>query len=543
MRNCFKLTVGKYHAARLKAWGKWKSFVAKTKAGVLLNAVKTEKLRFYLRRVPGRVLRSSFERLIGDGNRVKGALRRLEIGFSKVTLSGFRRWQDFCIARRAQDSLKKLKAAQLKNSLQRIPRRVVRDAYDRILGDGKVVAGAMRRLALQIQKRKQAAFLLWKSKAQVSKHSSLSKGNKLKNLLHKAANRTLRSAFTKILGDKRAHRALARLVRNQTMQQLSGIECLKERVYKIKLIRKISAAYILMKKLRLKADQMVKGRFNIWRNLDWLKKRRLLRKYTLNLMFFTSVCYQSGFWRWKYTIVHHWRELHPLHSIMYKRLSNIAFNYQRRLVQFALFKVVLFYRSSTRGKKTSMQLALSTLIRAHDQDMDRARSPSGDGSRASINSGEPIVASQISTNPSAKTTKEDILAINQLGGAEIIMLHLREARKRKATWALTSISTFSRHVGFFDDERSRLVEQINELRYDKHSLLEDNTALRMHNEALIENLEKTNIEFASLSLHLDQMRIARMVRAISKMIDLPILEAMIILKHHNPRVNSSLISN
>jgi hypothetical protein len=241
--------------------------------------------------------------------------------------------------------------------------------------------------------------------------------------------------------------------------------------------------------------------------------------------------------------MHHWHELHPLHAIMYKRLANIAFNYQRRLTQFALFKIVLFYRSnSTNRKKKSIQAALNTLLRASEE-YERSKSPSADGSRTSIlSSGEPMT-SQLSAAPSTKLSKEEVVEINKVGGAEVLFIHLREAKKRRAGWALASIWTFSRNIGMFDDERSRLVEQINELRYDKHSLLEDNTALRMHNEALIENLEKTNIEFASLSLHLDQMRIARMVRAISKMVDLPVLESLIILKHYNPKGNSSIISN
>ena len=87
------------------------------------------------------------------------------------------------------------------------------------------------------------------------------------------------------------------------------------------------------------------------------------------------------------------------------------------------------------------------------------------------------MTSQLSAAPSTKLSKEEVVEINKVGGAEVLFIHLREAKKRRAGWALASIWTFSRNIGMFDDERSRLVEQINELRYDKHSLLEDNTAL------------------------------------------------------------------
>ena len=80
-------------------------------------------------------------------------------------------------------------------------------------------------------------------------------------------------------------------------------------------------------------------------------------------------------------------------------------------------------------------------------------------------------------------------------------------------------------------KNQKLIETINELRLDKHNLLEDNTALRSHNEALINNLERTNLNFQNLSLHLYTMRLARMLRLIAKMVDLPVLEAFLLIKH------------
>ena len=97
---------------------------------------------------------------------------------------------------------------------------------------------------------------------------------------------------------------------------------------------------------------------------------------------------------------------------------------------------------------------------------------------------------------------------------------------------MSSLSTYAQHFGMIDDEKAKPIDQINELRLDKHNLLEDNTALRSHNEALIDNLERTNLNFQSLSMHLDQMRLGRMVRVISKMIDMPVLEAFLLMRHN-----------
>ena len=137
------------------------------------------------------------------------------------------------------------------------------------------------------------------------------------------------------------------------------------------------------------------------------------------------------------------------------------------------------------------------------------------------------------SNPEAnKMSADEYKKVNQMGAAEVVGLTLKHARIRQIALGLNTLSNFSQHVGMFDDEKARLIEQINDLRLDKHNLLEDNTALRSHNEALIDNLERTNLNFQSLSMHLDQMRLGRMVRVISKMIDMPVLEAFLLLRHN-----------
>jgi len=73
-------------------------------------------------------------------------------------------------------------------------------------------------------------------------------------------------------------------------------------------------------------------------------------------------------------------------------------------------------------------------------------------------------------------------------------------------------------------------ERMRELREDNQILYDDNTNLRQDNKALIENLERTSINFNNLSKQLDQMRIARMVRVIANMLELPIFEAFDMLK-------------
>ena len=74
---------------------------------------------------------------------------------------------------------------------------------------------------------------------------------------------------------------------------------------------------------------------------------------------------------------------------------------------------------------------------------------------------------------------------------------------------------------------------MNQLKFEKDSLLEDKITLRHHNQSLIENLEKTNLEFQTFSLHLDEMRFVRMVRVVYKMIEVPMAEAFSFLYENN----------
>ena len=513
------------------AWVRWMQYTAGVKRGELLDAVKTQKLQKSLAGVPTRTMRDAFERVIGDGSRVKGALRRLEIACSKVRDSAFFIWRDFMIKRRARESLRELKAQQLRSNVKAIPVRTLKDAIDRILGDGAKVAGCLRRLAIFVKNQQRESFRRWKEKLMSGKTGDLTKGNKIRHVLEAVAKRTLKVGFNKIMGDLRARRGAARMCRNLFNQQRSVMERLKDRVNKLQMIKKVNSAYLLMKMLKLKCDMMIKGRFRMWKNMEALRRMRLMRKAMMHMFFFASINFENAFWKWKYVLTIKGMDLNPKHSLMHKRLSQVAHNYQVRLKQFALFKVCLYFRSNpqlTQQSRKSIQFAVSSLVKA-----TREEGPSSPTLERKPESKMQVsVRGSVSTDAAGKLSKEELIGVNQLGGAEVIALQMRNLRTRNVAISFANIVLFSKQIGVFDDERSRLIEQINELRYDKHSLLEDNTALRHHNEALIDNLEKTNMNFQSLSLHLDQMRLGRMVRVISKMIELPMLEALIMVKHH-----------
>lgn len=114
------------------------------------------------------------------------------------------------------------------------------------------------------------------------------------------------------------------------------------------------------------------------------------------------------------------------------------------------------------------------------------------------------------------------MAFARIGGAQLIAAKLSHIERDSELAAFTTLRCFS--------EMEPMNERMRELREDNQILYDDNTNLRQDNKALIENLERTSINFNNLSKQLDQMRIARMVRVIANMLELPIFEAFDMLK-------------
>merc|ERR1712113_148370 len=149
---------------------------------------------------------------------------------------------------------------------------------------------------------------------------------------------------------------------------------------------------------------------------------------------------------------------------------------------------------------------------------DRIGSP-----RRSTPRGKDLYESQEARrSTAAKISEREQLAFARIGGAQLIAAKLGVYELANTTAAFTTLRCFS--------EMEPMNERMRELREDNQILYDDNTNLRQDNKALIENLERTSINFNNLSKQLDQMRIARMVRVIANMLELPIFEAFDMLK-------------
>lgn len=62
-------------------------------------------------------------------------------------------------------------------------------------------------------------------------------------------------------------------------------------------------------------------------------------------IYMSSANYQNSFWKLKYVWNKTYKYFDPRHSLMYRKMSKIAGNYQTRLKQYAHFKMVMYYKT------------------------------------------------------------------------------------------------------------------------------------------------------------------------------------------------------
>lgn len=330
--------------------------------------------------------------------------------------------------------------------------------------------------------------------------------------------RSLRATLNKFLA-KTIIRVISKLQTVTRTKLHFTIEKLKKRVAISRVIQKLNCAYTFAKFLISKAKTAQKKRFVLWSAQISSRPIKLLKKYMIKLIQFASINYEVAIWKWKYTKSPPSIETLRKLNILFKKLSSISNNYQNRLKQFAIFKFVI---SSAFSPNAKIQKKNKKTRDFSEISLEKL---------SFISSGEKSMDfSNLTTNASSRLLKEEVVGISQVGAMDVLGLIFKNAGKRKMTWALTSILIFSQSLGDFDCERERFIEEINLLRYDKHSLLEDNTNLRLHNEALIDNLDRSNADCYTLSLILNEMKISRMTNLFSKMIELPMLDALFLLR-------------
>lgn len=487
------LWIQHYKKTLSTSWLSWGKFVEKCKQGKLLDACRSLNLRQHLENIHKRTVRKSFDRVLGQGNQVRGYLRRMIFQIQKRQNSGFLAWKNLAAEQKLTNMWKKFRASTFKSIANKISDKQLKTSFERIIGNGKRVLGHLMRIFSHFKYKYFRSFSSWKEKMLQLKKRDLERASKLFFTFNNTGHTYIRKVIEVITGDTKIRKGLNKLIMSFKKIQMQVIQVLRSRVEKIKTIKKINGSFIISKHISNYIKRLVNFYYLTWKNLEYLRKRRLLRKSVGKLIQNMSINYESGFWKWKFVLTKCGKQLNPRHSIFFKRISAVASSYQTRLGQYALFKLVLNYKSQQSGHRVTLPKAIAKLIK--DSEVEKTK------------------ANEIEKNPELSEENEKI---SRLGALEVLFLKLQSMKLKKLSWVLSALYSNFRYSDGFEKERDFFKEKLAKLRYERQSLLDDNNTLRIHNDNLISSLEKNTDSLQEISLSMDYLKMNSMFRAIER---------------------------
>ena len=181
----------------------WKNFNEKAKTGDILDNLRAEKLEKKLSQIPLRTVKDAQQRIFGQGNKVTGMLKNLDNQIKKIPRDALRQWRNFNEKAKTGDILDNLRAQKLEKKLSQIPLRTVKDAQQRIIGQGDKVTGMLKNLDNQIKKIPRDAIRQWKNFNEKAKTGDILdnlRAQKLEKKLSQIPLRTVKDAQQRIFG-------------------------------------------------------------------------------------------------------------------------------------------------------------------------------------------------------------------------------------------------------------------------------------------------------------------------------------------------------
>ena len=303
--------------------------------------MRAQKLIFKLKQIPIRTFKDAEQRIIGNGNKIKGAIKDLEHRAHQIPRDALGIWKKFVDKIKNGLALDNKKAQALERILKTIPARTIKDAQQRIIGNGSKIKGVLRLLDYRTKQVPRDALRVWKSFVDKVYDKSCFdnlRAQKLKSHLINIQKRTSLSVFTFVvrtgflskypaimqrmmrLYEKSTHisamwalrkwkfdhkkfrnRIVLRIAQNLKQNQRNSLLKMKDEVYKTKLISKLSGGATLQQFLIKQAKKLMKRRYKNWKDSEGNRDRQLLlkatQKYLDSLPLMDSM--QLSFWRWK----------------------------------------------------------------------------------------------------------------------------------------------------------------------------------------------------------------------------------------------------
>ena len=81
-----------------EAFDRWRKYVHAVNNNEILDEIRTQKLLKALSRVPVKVMRDATQRILGDGNKVKGAIKKIYSAMQKMPKVALEKWKKYVIA-------------------------------------------------------------------------------------------------------------------------------------------------------------------------------------------------------------------------------------------------------------------------------------------------------------------------------------------------------------------------------------------------------------------------------------------------------------
>ena len=188
---------------RKDAFKLWDRYVSKVQRGELLDRIKAQKLQQALNTIPIRVLHDAKQRIIGQGDRILGAIKDLENRIVAIPRDALKKWKDYVNKVKAGQMFDSLRAQKLKQSLANILTRTLRGSHNTVTLYHNVVKRAFERMDNIAGKIKKEGIRKMTRHAEKIRSGKLLDGiraQQLKSALGKIPLRTTKDATQRIIG-------------------------------------------------------------------------------------------------------------------------------------------------------------------------------------------------------------------------------------------------------------------------------------------------------------------------------------------------------
>ena len=464
------------------------------------------------------MMKDANDRVLGGGDKVKGAIRSLIHKLKERPKNALKKWRLFVEAVKKGKVLDAVKAQKLAACLARVPLRRMKDGAERILGDGSRVKGAMRSLIHKLVQQPKTAIAKWlEFVSAVKKHTILDayRATKLKLTLSNITRAILQDSFVGT-------------VRPKTV--------IPERV--IKKVKSMFAIHLLATK-----DErgMKSRRLRKWKGeITHKKAERLVRKGCTSFIFKTPLSYQSCFWRWK-LVAGGDQLVFPNQVTFIRKVAGVLDKVQRNSVLsgYTIMRLLHTHQYDSAqfsGTRTSHGLRPSDELMASQFQLNSdspQRAPIREipAQERALRLSEELRSQReetdfeedVEVNPGTissiaynKFSSNELSVVKQVGAVEVLGLMVRGVRARFLASGFISI-------------RDEWI--IHDLKEDNQILMDDMAKLQEGNEKLLDTFKESSRNFEILAKKLDMMRTERVIRVLEKVSEqLPTYEAFLMLK-------------